>query len=144
MSAPIDPVKFVHGVNVVDIGDLRVARGRARRHFSACDHLNLVYDMTERRVHCQDCESEVEPFDAFEMLVRRFHVFEAKHRALKETAEATIISRAARKLDEAFRSRKMAPACPHCNAAILPEDVANGVAMVSKELEVARRKRHGK
>jgi hypothetical protein len=54
--------------------------------------------------------------------------------------EHSVISRAAKEVDKVWRSRHMAPCCPHCKTALLPEDFANGVKRaVSKELARAYR-----
>ncbi|UAN04419.1 hypothetical protein [Achromobacter mucicolens] len=139
MPEPIVPMEYLYGVKVVDIGDLRVARGMSRRVASVCRHLRLAFDTSERRVYCQDCEQDVEPFDAFLQLVERHHHLEAKAEKISQDAAHTVISRAAKRIDEAWRSKKMAPCCPHCKAAILPEDVVNGLSKTNKEWEVRRR-----
>lgn len=139
MAEPIVPVDYLYGTKVVNIGDLQVARGMSQRPLSACRHPRLVYDTSERRVYCEDCKSDVAPFDAFLQLVDRHHHLDAKAEKLREDAAHTVISRAAKRIDEAWRSKKMAPCCPHCKAAILPEDVVNGVGMTNKEWEVRRR-----
>ncbi|OZI38993.1 hypothetical protein CEG14_05510 [Bordetella genomosp. 1] len=139
MADPIVPMEYLYGVKVVDIGDLRVARGMSRRPISTCRHLHLAYDTNERRVYCQDCESDVEPFDAFLQLVERHHALDAKAQQLREDAAHTLTSRAAKRMDEAWRSRNMAPVCPHCTSVILPEDVVNGLSMTNKEWELRRR-----
>lgn len=46
---------------------------------------------------------------------------------------------AAKVMDEAWRRTTMAPLCPHCHEAILPEDVAGGVAQTGKKMVLARR-----
>ena len=144
-DAPIEPQEYLYGVKVVQIEDLRVARGMTRRPASSCLHKKLVYDDKERRVWCSDCEVEVEPFDAFIGLVERFSAAESsitrRRRELDEAEKFQIRTRAAKVMDEAWRSTKMAPLCPHCNTAILPEDVASGVASTSKALVAAARKR---
>lgn len=144
-EAPIEPQEYLYGVKVVQIEDLRVARGMTRRPASSCGHKKLVYDHKERRVWCSDCKAEVDPFDAFIGLVERFSAAESsitrRRRELDEAEKFQIRSRAAKVMDEAWRSTKMAPLCPHCNAAILPGDVAGGVASTSKALVVAARKR---
>lgn len=139
MADPIDAHEFLYGVKVVDIGDLRVARGKSRRVPSTCKHLRLVFDTSERRVYCTDCESDVEPFDAFLQLVERHHFLEQKRERIIQDSQHTITSRAAKRIDEAWRSRNMAPCCPHCKAVILPEDVVNGLSMTNKEWEARRR-----
>ena len=146
-DAPIEPQEYIHGVKVVQIEDLRVARGMTRRPVSACRHKALVYDERERRVWCSDCQTEVEAFDAFVGLVEVYSSgLDSINRRRRELAEAEaetfqIRSRAAKAIDEAWRSPKTAPLCPHCMTAILPEDVAGGLATTSKSLVVAARKR---
>ncbi len=145
-DAPIEPQDYIYGVKVVQIEDLRVARGLTRRPASSCRHKQLVYDQGERRVWCQDCEAEVEAFDAFVGIVEVFSAgmskLNTRRRELAEAESFQIRSRAAKVMDEAWRSTKMAPLCPHCMAAILPEDVADGVAKTSKALITAARKRN--
>lgn len=144
-DAPIEPQEYLYGVKVVQIEDLRVARGLTRRPASSCRHKKLVYDDKERRVWCSDCEAEVEPFDAFIGLVEVFSAganrINKRSRELAEAENFQIRSRAAKVMDEAWRSTKMAPLCPHCMTAILPEDVVGGLASTSKALVVAARKR---
>lgn len=145
MSAPIEPQEFLHGPKVVDIGDLRVARGMTRRPHSSCRHVHLVYDTSERRAWCRDCETEVEVFDAFVQLVGHFSAAQSKiERRRQELAEAetfALRSRAAKRIDEYWRSHNLTPLCPHCRAAILPEDVVDGLAQTSKSMALAARKR---
>lgn len=143
MTAPIEPQEFTYGTKVVDIGDLRVARGLTRRPHTICKHLRLVYDTEERRIWCSDCETDVEPFDAFVNLVDRHSAIEERIKRYREVEEHTLISRAAKRMDEAWRSRGMAPCCPHCDAVILSEDVVDGPPMRNKELEVRRRAARG-
>lgn len=128
---PIVPQDYLSGVKVVDIGDIRVARGMSRRPVSSCQHRQLHYDTAERRIWCADCETDVEPFDAFKMLVEHFHSAEEKleRRAqeIKAAEDHALISIAAKEIDKAWRSRKMVPACPHCRAPLFPEDFRNGI-----------------
>lgn len=144
-DAPIEPQEYIYGVKVVQIEDLRVARGMTRRPVSACKHKALVYDEKERRIWCSDCETEVEAFDAFVGLVEVFSSglasINRRRRELAEAEKFQIRSRAAKAIDEAWRSQKMAPLCPHCMTAILPDDVVGGLAMTSKSLVTAARKR---
>lgn len=144
-DAPIEPKEYLYGVKVVQIGDLRVARGLTRRPLSSCRHQNMVYDSGERRVWCSDCETEVEPFDALIGLVEQMdgHIEKLKRREreVRESESFALRSRAAKVMDDAWRRTSMAPLCPHCRGAILPEDVVSGVAETSKSLVIAARKR---
>lgn len=142
-TPPIVPQDYLAGPKVVDIGDLRVARGMTRRPISTCRHHSLVYDTQERRIWCEHCETDVEAFDAFKMTVEYFDAAAKRaERMLTEAKEArafSIISIAAKKIDKLFRRRGSVPACPHCHAGIWPEDV-DKMGSVSKEWDGARRR----
>lgn len=141
---PIVEQGFLYGVNVVDIGDIRVARGLSRRPNSTCKHHPLVYDERERRIWCRDCETTVEPFDAFLLLVEQFNAAARHYEKLTQEAESArqhVIRRiAAKKMDEAWSRRRSVPTCPHCRAALMPEDVEK-MGRISRDLEIARRAR---
>lgn len=143
-TPPIEPQEYLGGVKVVDIGDIRVARGMTRRPVSSCRHHGLRYDPHERRVWCADCETDVEPFDAFVKLVEHFDAAaKMAKRLLDEATEAqafAVRSIAAKEMDRHWRSRNMVPACPHCHAGLWPEDVKR-MGAVGKEYDSARRRR---
>lgn len=149
-DAPIEPLEYLGGVKVVDIGDIRVARGMSRRPASACRHFQLRYDASERRIWCADCEQNIEGFDAFELLVGWFDGAAKKlQRRAEELAAAEthqVRSLAARQLDMAWRSRRMVPACPCCGQGLFPEDFKNGImASLGREYaEAQRRRRKGR
>lgn len=133
---PIEALSYIAGVTVVDIGDIRVARGMSRRPFSMCRHVQLLYDAKERRIWCKDCENDVEPFDAFTALVenydRALSAIARREQQLAEVEGFQARTLAAKGLDEAWRRRKIVPACPHCHHGLLPEDFKNGVALTSR------------
>lgn len=143
-TPPIEPQQYVGGVTVVDFGDIRVARGMTRRPHRTCRHHALRYDDHERRIWCADCETDVEPFDAFKVLVEHFDGAQRKARKMldeaKEAHDHQLISIAAKEMDHHFRRRNMVPACPHCRAGIWPEDVKR-MGLVGKEYDKARRVR---
>lgn len=129
-DTPIVPQDYIHGVRVVDIGDARVARGLARRPVAKCKHRKLVYSTEERRVYCEDCNTTVDTFDAFLVLVESFDK-QAKRAAAREEKIAAaerhnLISLAAKAVDKAWRSSLM-PLCPCCSKPLLPEDFKDGV-----------------
>ncbi|MEA3250192.1 MAG: hypothetical protein U9Q35_01210 [Pseudomonadota bacterium] len=147
-DVPIEPRDYSFGVKVVDIGELRIARGQSKRPPSICKHRQMVYDDKERRIYCEDCESDVEPFDAFKGLVE-FWDGETKRlkrrRADLEQAETfSLRSRAAKAMDEEWRKRSTVPCCPHCSEALLPEDMVSGKSTASKEWALARRNKKPK
>ena len=140
---PIIDQPYLAGVTVVDIGDLRVSRGLTRRPASSCHHARLVYDQNERRVWCKDCEKDVNAFDAFVRLVESYSGalsrLEREQTQLEEAKAFQLRSRAAKSIDEAWRSRTMVPMCPHCSNGLFPEHFANGCgSMLGRDYAEAR------
>jgi len=143
---PIEEKEFLAGVRVVDIGDYRVARGMTRRNVSSCNHYRVVYDEKERRIWCKDCKHDVEPFDAFVILVKYFAYkdgeIRAREKELEEIESFKMRTLAGKTLDKAWRKKHTAPCCPHCKNGLLPEDFKNGIVYsTSKEYEKAKRKK---
>lgn len=140
---PIVEQGFLHGVNVVDIGDLRVSRGLTRRPVSACKHRQMVYDDRERRIWCKDCETDVDPFDAFIAFTtqydRAFKDLTKRFQDLQEAERFQLRSIAAREIDKAWRRPKHVPACPTCNHGLFPEDFKNGVTTLGRDYALKRR-----
>jgi hypothetical protein len=131
---------------VVDLDKVRVALGwpRTPRH-RRCKHQSMVYSTEQRRVWCKDCESTIETFDAWLVLIRNFEgmMRDVRGKLAKASAalSAVVIRRAAKEIDRTW-GQKMAPCCPHCRRGLLPEDFANGASSAtSAEFERARRKR---
>jgi hypothetical protein len=144
----IEEQAFIGGVTVVDIGDLRVARGWTRRHHGSCLHRSLVYDNVKRRIWCKDCQRNVEAFDAFEQLVSQYsgalHRLDEREIALKEAESFSVRSLAAKAIDQAWRHRNMIPACPHCHRGLFPEDFVRGTDMLGRDYATALAKRDAK
>ena len=144
-TPPIEPGDYISGVKVVDFGDLRVARGMSRRPFIMCAHRGMVYDQKERRIWCRDCETDVEPFDAFILLVENMseavHKIERDRAMLDEALSFSVISVAAKTIDQAWRSRNMVPACPTCGHGLFPEQFKTRPTMLGKDYAEAKLKR---
>lgn len=143
---PIEPLAYLSGVKIVDIGDIRVARGKSRRPQSSCRHSQLNYDTAERRIWCRECETNIEPFDAFEMLVKQFHSaaesIERRDQEVKDAEAHALVSLAAKEIDKAWRRKKMVPACPHCREPLFPEDFKDGIkASYGREYAEAMKRR---
>lgn len=144
---PIHPENYISGVKVVDIGDLRVARGKTRRPKSKCVHKHLVYDPIERRVWCEDCEEEIDPFDAFEGIVKSYDralkILSQREAAVKEAEQFNIRRRATKALDQVWRG-KMLPCCVNCGTGMLPEDYVNIEGTVGREFTLKQRNKVGR
>ncbi len=146
---PVQPLEHVRCGDVVSIAEFQLARGHTPRKRSPCRHLHMLFDRNERRVWCQDCNSELEAFDALlalhGALGREHQRLERERLELAAAQNHALISRAAKALDDVWRTRRDVPVCPHCGEGILPEDVlVRGVGRASKEWTLARRKRGGK
>lgn len=144
---PFDNGSRAFGRPVIDFETIRIQAGRVpfKMRDRVCNHSSLVYNDEERRVWCEDCKSTVDPYDVFMIVVRDWHKITAsingKLARATEAVEATLVRRAAKSLDRAW-GKGMAPACPHCNGALLPEDYADGARLtLNREMEEARRKR---
>lgn len=146
---PIKPQNYLGGVRVVDFGEARIQRGLTRRPQSTCEHHSLLYDDRERRIWCSDCETTVEAFDAFSILVEN-HIATTKHfdrmrEEAKAASEHVFHLIAARNVEKAWRGRTMAIDCPHCSRGLLPEDFYHSVGRQrSAEIERQRRKNEKK
>ena len=144
-TPPIEPLDYIGGVKVVDIGDIRVARGLSRRPVSACNHRKLVNDRAERRIWCSECETDVEVFDAFMSLVEQFHyaaaALELRAAEIKQAEALSIISIAAKNIDKEWRAKNTVPACPHCGNGLFPENFRNGITTLGREYAAMRLKR---
>jgi hypothetical protein len=145
---PIEPQEFLAGVRVVDIGDLRVARGFSRRPPSVCKHSHLHYDHAERRIWCPDCEQNIDPFDAFEQLVTVWAEATDKLNRRREDVDAAekhaLISIAAKTVDEIWRRRRMVPVCPVCASGLFPEDFRRRGVTLGRPFAAAFRAKKGK
>ena len=141
---PIEPQEFLSGLKVVDFGDLRVARGLSRRPFSSCHHFSLVYDKSERRIWCRDCEKNVDPFDAFESIAINMNRAIKQYECIRDEAIAAkdhnLHLIAAKNIEKAWRGKTMAIGCRHCGGGLLPEDFVPIGSMCSAEIERMRRK----
>lgn len=143
-NEPIEELNYLAGLKVVNIGDIRVARGMTRRPVSVCNHRQLAYDPHERRIWCKDCETDVDPFDAFVSLAEQFNsaitALAARETRVAEAETFQLRSLAAKAIDQAWRSHTMVPACPSCGAGLFPEDFKNGThTVLGRDYAMARR-----
>jgi hypothetical protein len=79
-------------------------------------------------------------------IASHFHEMEraaqAKLADADEAKKATIVKRATKNIDRVWnRQRPMAICCTHCGGGLLPEDFESGGSAVSRDIELARRKR---
>ena len=138
------PIEHYPGTNVIEIGEARVQRGFGK-YGGKCLHNKLTYCTRERRVWCCDCERTIDNFDAFEKLVSQHQSGWDRIRNLQEeltnALKHSVRRVAAKNIDKIWRGNKMAPVCPHCKAALLPEDFAKISGQVNVEFERKRREK---
>ncbi len=126
---------------VIQIGKGKFEQIR-REH---CSHKYLLYDVGNETVHCRDCKAIVSPFQAFLKLICQWKAAQSDlRRRLEELKELETRSekgllKAVRRVDHAWRSKKMVPTCPHCDEAIFPED-GFGSSMVNKQMALESQK----
>ncbi len=129
---------------VVAIEDLRIARRQRLPGEKECAHRRIVLDDNGEIVKCSDCGVQVSPFWALKMLTSVWSDAQRKLKASREQLQAdreTILHlTAARKAEEAWRSRTMVPVCPHCSRGILTTD-GFGASLMTKKLELAWREK---
>jgi hypothetical protein len=131
--------------NVIDLGGMRMAKGWRKRDAPKCAHRRLVLSASDRLIECDECNQQVDPFDAVLAIYARLDEMMVQVRRDRahaaEGAASVLVRRAAKELDSAW-GHKMAPSCPHCRGGLLPEDFAGGAASSRhRDLEIARRKR---
>lgn len=124
---------------VIEIGSAKFKRS----HKNNCNHRGtLEYDPNAETVTCVKCELILNNFKAFMILVEAYGQDKENRmreiQRLEQLKEETLIFRAAKRIESAWRSRDMVPVCPHCLAAIFPEDGFGG-SMTNKKMEIKRR-----
>jgi len=145
IEGPRDTDRDVGGV--IDLAEVRIRWGRSTVPFNQkCEHKNLTYNNTERRVWCDDCSRTIDNYDALMVVVNHFDKMDQEaRRRYRDATEAFNKSarlRATKELDRVWSGNVMAVACPHCKKGLLPEDFAGGAsACWSRELEIAERKK---
>lgn len=128
---------------VVDFSDMKFRlRGKNYGESDRCTHINVTLDDEGGIVTCDACGKQL---DAFLTLRRMCEIWgdharrmETKAKKLEEESKAQIVLRAAIRIQNAWRGRKLFSTCPHCRAAIFPED-GFGESMINKEIELRRR-----
>lgn len=132
--------------NVIQIADFRFRRDRRRRcprDTSLCKHKNTVLVSDGQYVRCDDCGAQL---SAFWVLERTLEVYSqcvdnlnARIREFNKLQKNGLSLLAAKKVEEAWRSRTMVPSCPHCHRGILPTDNFGG-STINKRVELDQRR----
>lgn len=129
--------------NVVKIADLQFSR----KAWSSkeCLHRNISLDRNGGVVKCLDCNESLSAFWALSELVTRYEAtllyLENAKKEVSELQEKNLSLKAAKIVEQAWRSKTMVPTCPHCTKAIFPTD-GFGLSLANKEFEVYKRRKN--
>jgi len=129
--------------NVIDIDALRVARkSRYVRPVGECRHMHVTLDDNGDIVKCDDCGVQLSAYWAIGHFVEYYQRAIAKlthaQNQLNQAQEQGVHLIAARRVERAWRSRTMVPACPHCGEGIGPKD-GFGSTCINKAIYERRR-----
>ena len=130
--------------NVIKIGDMIIRRLQKRGwRDERCQHKNTTWDANGEIVTCDDCKMQISNWWMLHMLSNAYDKaisdIENRERALAEATRENLHLIAAKKVQAAWRSKGMVPACPHCDRGILPED-GLGSCNVNRAIELTRRR----
>lgn len=132
--------------NVVDIGELRLARVKAdyKRQREGCQHNRLTMDDQGEIVTCKDCKAQVSAYWALGLISSHWRDREKQVKreltAVQEERGAVLHLTAAKKVEAAWRSKTTLPSCPHCCRGISAHDNLGG-ATVARKFEEGLRER---
>lgn len=130
--------------NVIRFGEVKFRKKRE----NSCRHQGgMEYDPTTEQIECTECGLILNNFKAFMIIVESFGGYQEKREKdidnLNKLKEETLVLKAAKKAESAWRSRNMVPTCPHCHEAVFPEDGFGG-SLINREMEIKRREKYGK
>jgi hypothetical protein len=129
--------------DVIDLGEYRIERKPHRPFDGSCQHKHLTIDQNGGIVTCDECSKQIDAFIALTLVLDSYSKYWAKLQAqqkrLQEQEHRQLHLKAAQRVEDAWRSRKMVPTCPHCSEPIFPEDGFGGSA-VNREMAVRRRR----
>jgi hypothetical protein len=113
----------------VQIGELSITPKRGGGLITLpnqCAHRNLLAIEDGEVIRCKDCDTQVSAFWAFLRFSREYERFkedlEIRAKEVIESEKRGVILKAAQRVEQAWRRRKMVPTCPHCRQPILPTD----------------------
>jgi len=131
--------------DIIEFADMQLRYKRKQWSSDECKHKHIAYSPTDEEIICEDCNKVIQPFKAFMLLVDRYRdAYDSLQRRLDEIKELEAradkgLLIATKRINEAWRSRSMVPACPHCGEAILPED-GFGRTEINKEMVLQARR----
>ena len=135
-----------HGMSeVIQLGEYRFNRkreGSVSTPDSDCAHKHMTIQDHGDIITCDDCGAQLSPVWALREVLgdyaQEIAKINARTATLQEQTSREIHLVAARMVEDAWRSRTMVPACPHCSRGILAAD-GLGDTRVSRSIELRRR-----
>jgi hypothetical protein len=128
--------------NVINFADLQITRSKSKRVEGACQHKHLTIDEHGGVVTCDDCSRQIDPIWAINYLAdqwqKELNALATKSAEAQSLINANISTKAAIRLQAAWRKRSMVPACPHCGRGVFASD-GFGCAMINADIERRRR-----
>ena len=128
---------------IIELGEYRFQHKHLSRYIKdECQHKYTELDDNGNIVMCLDCGKQVDPYFVLRMLTEDWGRIQAdistRSKRLSEEKDKHIHLLAARKVESAWKDKRMVPFCPHCKEGISPTD-GFGSGMISKEIDNARR-----
>jgi hypothetical protein len=128
---------------IIDLGEYRVERKPHRPFDGSCQHKHMTVDQNGGIITCDDCGKQIDAFVALNIMLdsyaKQWSKLQAQQTRLGEQEHRQLHLKAAQRVEDAWRSRKMVPICPYCSEAIFPED-GFGSTNVNREMAVRRRR----
>ena len=128
--------------NVIEFEGFKVTRVNRRYAPGACKHFHFTIDENGGSVVCDDCAQPLSPTWALALLCdgynRALQQMKVEQTKAANAAKTHLHLTAAKVVESAWRSRSMVPVCPHCRAAIFPEDQF-GRSTTNRAIAVRRR-----
>lgn len=111
-----------------DIDLLRIKRGIGK--VCRCTEIAFIIDPDCRKIYCNTCGAEVDPFDAcYRLASSGQRYFQRKNELMQECSQLSKVrlrSTLFRKLEsEYFSKNKMYPSCPRCSEPIAFEELTS-------------------
>lgn len=130
--------------NVIQFADVAF-RAKGKRYDwdkDRCPHKNLTLDDNGEIVTCDDCNRQIGAYWAVrhitELWSQHSRTMERRAAEINKQITENVSLLAARRVERAWRSRKMVPVCPHCHEPIFAEDGFGGSSI---DKQIAKRRR---
>ncbi|MEN1968997.1 hypothetical protein WMZ97_13100 [Lentibacillus sp. N15] len=126
---------------ITDIDQLRINRNIDKK--CKCKKRKFVLDTTNKRVICNGCGAEVDPYDAlYEMATNSNRLQEQVEQILEQRKQIVDYKPwlvTIRKLEKQYRGKKMLPNCPVCEEPFYLEELTHWTGKPFADARIKRR-----